>query len=170
MPAEPAFTIREVAPAELDAVLEMNERAVPHVNSLSIREMRELHEQAAYFRVAEAGASGNLSAFLIGLTPEALYGSPNFLWFRRNYEAFAYIDRIAVAEDARRHGLASALYGDFERQFTARFPVLACEVNLRPSNPASMKFHLRQGFRQVGSQVIDEGKKEVAMLVKTLRA
>lgn len=163
-----AFTIREVAPGELHAVLSMNETSVPHVNSLGIGELRELHGQAAYFRVAAAGASGTLSAFLIGLTPEAEYGSPNFQWFRRKYPAFAYIDRVAVAEDARRHGLASALYEDFERHFRSSFPMLACEVNLRPSNPASMQFHLRHGFRQVGSQVIEGGEKEVAMLVKAL--
>lgn len=162
------FAIRDVAQGELDAVLAMNEASVPHVNSLGIAEFRDLHEQAAYFRVVANGDTGIVSAFLIGLTPEAQYGSPNFLWFRRNYPSFAYIDRVAVAENARRHGLASALYGDFEAYFSDRFPVLACEVNLRPSNPASMKFHLRHGFRQAGSQVIDDGAKEVAMLVKTL--
>lgn len=164
----PAFTIREVAPGDLDAVLEMNEKAVPHVNSLRMEEMRELRNQSAYFRVAAAGGSGVPAAFLIGFTPDARYGSPNFLWFCRNYPSFAYIDRVAVAEDARRHGLASALYDDFERHFSGRFPMLACEVNLRPSNPASMEFHLRQGFRQAGSQVIDQGAKEVAMMVKAL--
>ena len=162
------FEIRDVAQDELDAVLAMNEASVPHVNSLGFAELRDLHEQAAYFRVVAFGNAATVSAFLIGLTPGAQYGSPNFLWFRRNYPSFAYIDRVAVAENARRHGLASALYGDFETYFRDRFPVLACEVNLRPSNPASMKFHLRHGFRQAGSQVIDEGTKEVAMLVKTL--
>jgi len=162
------FAIREVAPGELDAVLAINEASVPHVNSLGLAELRDLHEQAAYFRVVARCDTGIVSAFLIGLTPEAHYGSPNFLWFRRKYPSFAYIDRVAVAENARRHGLASALYGDFEAYFSDRFPMLACEVNLRPSNPASMKFHLRHGFRQAGSQVIDEGAKEVAMLVKTL--
>jgi uncharacterized protein len=168
MSGVPAFTIREVAPEELDAVLEMNEKAVPHVNSLDIADMRDLRDQAAYFRVAAAGDSGMLVAFLIGLTPDARYGSPNFLWFCSNYPSFAYIDRVAVAGQSRRHGLASALYADFERHFAARFPLLACEVNLRPPNPASMQFHLRHGFQQVGSQVIDQGTKEVAMMVKPL--
>ena len=163
-----AFTIREVAPEELEVVLQINERAVPHVNSLGMEKMRDLRSQAAYFRVATAGDSGSVAAFLIGLTPDARYRSPNFLWFCRNYPSFAYIDRIAVAEHARRHGLASALYDDLERHFSERFPMLACEVNLRPSNPASMKFHMRHGFRQVGAQVIDDGAKEVAMMVKAL--
>lgn len=164
----PSFTIREPAPEELDAVLGLNESSVPHVNSLKVEQIRDLRDQAAYFRVAAAGDSGDVAAFLLGLTPDARYGSPNFLWFCRNYPAFAYIDRIAVAEHARRLGLASALYRDFERHFAGRFPMLACEVNLRPANPPSMEFHLRHGFRQVGSQVIDRGAKEVAMMVKPL--
>jgi len=31
-----------------------------------------------------------------------------------------------------------------------------------------MEFHRRRGFRLVGSQLIDDGNKEVAMLVKEL--
>jgi predicted GNAT superfamily acetyltransferase len=60
------------------------------------------------------------------------------------------------------------LYDDFETAFRHRVPLLACEVNLRPSNPASMEFHRRRGFIQAGSQVIDNGNKEVAMMVKQL--
>lgn len=158
--------IRDVTLSDLPTVLAMNEAAVPHVGRVTLERMQKFHDQAAYFRVALA--NGAIAAFLVGLTPEADYDSPNFLWFRRNYEEFAYIDRVAVADDARRLGLGSALYGDFERRFANRMPRLACEVNLRPPNPMSMAFHQRQGFVQVGSQQIEDGAKEVAMLVKEL--
>lgn len=162
------FTIRNATPDDLPAVLAMNEAAVPHVNSLSPAGMQDLYGVAAWFRVAARPDDGGLAAFLIGLTPEARYDSPNFLWFRRNYPSFAYIDRIAVADDAKRSGLGTALYHDFETAFRDRAPLLACEVNLRPANPASMAFHRRRGFTQAGSQVIDNGNKEVAMMVKQL--
>ena len=162
------FEIRNATPDDLDAVLVMNEAAVPHVNSLDREALRLLYEQAAWFRVAASRADGGLCAFLIGLTPEAEYDSPNFLWFAQNYPSFAYIDRVAVAEPARRNGVASALYDDFEGAFRSQVPMLACEVNLRPANPASMGFHRRRGFTQAGSQLIDNGNKEVAMMVKTL--
>jgi predicted GNAT superfamily acetyltransferase len=164
----PAFRIRDVAAGELADILALNEAAVPHVNSLDLQQMKELHDQAAWFRVAARKQGNRPCAFLIGLTPEAKYQSPNFLWFCRNYQSFAYIDRIAVAEDARRNGLATTLYEDFETAFSGTVPMLACEVNLRPSNTASMAFHRRRGFRQVGSQPLDDGSKEVAMLVKNL--
>jgi hypothetical protein len=162
------FEIRNATSDDLGTVLVMNEAAVPHVNSLDREALRLLYEQAAWFRVAASRADGGLCAFLIGLTPEAEYDSPNFLWFARNYPSFAYIDRVAVAEPARRNGVASALYDDFEGAFRSQVPMLACEVNLRPANPASMGFHRRRGFTQAGSQLIDNGNKEVAMMVKTL--
>jgi predicted GNAT superfamily acetyltransferase len=127
--------------------------------------MQKFLDEAAYFRVAVADSAP--AAFLIGLTPDADYQSLNFHWFCNKYARFAYIDRVAVSEAARRRGLGAALYRDFEHVF-ARCALLACEVNLRPANEASMEFHRRMGFQLVGSQTIDGGAKEVAMLIKNL--
>lgn len=162
-----ATGIRDVRTDELQRVLELNEAAVPHVNSIDLARMQRFRGEAAYFRVAVVDE--RLSAFLIGLTPDADYDSPNFRWFCASYADFAYIDRVAVAAEARRRGLAAALYRDFEATVGVSGSRLACEVNLRPANDASMRFHRRMGFHQVGSQVIDGGDKEVAMLVKELR-
>ncbi|MEX2496581.1 MAG: GNAT family N-acetyltransferase [Woeseia sp.] len=164
------YEIRDVVEADLPAVVAMNELAVPHVNSLDHRQIKRLLDQAAYFRaiVRGEGTGEEVCAFLVGLGPEASYESPNFLWFCKKFNRFAYIDRIVVALTARRNGLASVLYEDFERVFRHKVPILACEVNIRPPNPASMKFHRGRGFRQFGSQRIDNGDKEVAMLVKKL--
>ena len=157
--------IRDVRPDELSIVLTMNDAAVPHVNRIDLAQMQKFHAEAAYFRVALVG--DRPAAFLVGLRPDADYHSPNFRWFCARYPDFAYIDRVAVGEDARRRGLGAALYRDFEQAFIG-CPRLACEVNLRPANEASMEFHRQMGFRQVGSQTIDGGAKEVAMLIKDL--
>lgn len=156
--------IRDVAAGDMEAVLALNEASVPHVNSVPMSQMQKFHAEAAYFRVSLVG--GALAGYLVGLTPDADYGSLNFRWFQRNYDDFAYVDRVAVAGHARRLGIGSALYDDFERHFTGRAPRLACEVNLRPPNEPSMTFHRRHGFVQVGSQEVDG--KVVAMLVKEL--
>lgn len=158
--------IRDVLPADLPIILAMNESAVPHVNSVDLAQIRRFHAEAAYFRVALA--DGEPAAFLVGLRPETDYHSPNFRWFCARYADFAYIDRVAVSERARRRGLGAALYRDFEAEFAGLCPRLACEVNLRPANEASMQFHRRMGFEQVGSQEIDDGAKEVALLIKNL--
>lgn len=158
--------IRDVRDEELPVVLALNESAVPHVNCIDLAQMQKFRAEAAYFRVAVV--DDRPAAFLVGLRPDADYHSPNFRWFCARYPDFAYIDRVAVAGTARRRGLGAALYRDFEATFMGFCPRLACEVNLRPPNEASMQFHYRMGFEQVGSQTIDGGAKEVAMLIKTL--
>lgn len=156
--------VRDVQSGDLEAVLALNEASVPHVNSVPMAQMEKFWREAAYFRVAVADEA--VAAYLVGLTPDADYASLNFRWFKARYDDFAYVDRVAVAEHARRLGLGSALYDDFEKHFTGRAPRLACEVNLWPRNDVSMAFHRRQGFVQVGEQPVDG--KIVAMMVKEL--
>ncbi|WGF89598.1 hypothetical protein P4R82_06610 [Marinivivus vitaminiproducens] len=46
---------------------------------------------------------------------------------------------------------------------------VVCEVNRRPSNPASMAFHARMGFVEVGRATFDRGRKTVGYLALELR-
>ncbi len=160
------FIIRDVAKEDLDEILSLNEAVVPAVNSIPIEQMHWFAEQAAYFRIAIA--DDRLASFLIGLRPGIAYESLNYRWFCEHYEHFGYIDRIAVAAHARRHGLATRMYDDFKASLEGDVGTMACEVNLRPPNEASMRFHERYGFFQVGSQSTEGGQKEVALLAKTL--
>lgn len=159
-----SFELRDVCGADLDAILRLNEAAVPAVNSIGREQAAWFAANAAYFRVA--ASSGRVGGFLIGLLPGLDYASPNYRWFCGQYDEFGYIDRVAVAADARRHGIASRLYADFEASLPAEVSLMACEVNLQPPNESSMRFHEKLGFRQVGSQLIDDGQKEVALLVR----
>lgn len=161
-----AFELHDVTDSWLAAVLALNETAVPHVNSIDIGQMQWFAEHAAYFRIAVA--DGALGGFLVGMRPGTGYESLNYRWFCSNYNDFAYIDRIVVAPDARRQGLAQRFYTDFETH-SSGVPIMTCEVNIQPANESSMQFHTQQGFRQVSSQHTDGGAKEVALLVKELR-
>ena len=160
------IVIRDIVTADMDAVLHLNESAVPNVNSIDLETMRWLATHADYFRVVEADT--DIAAFLIGLGPGLDYRSPNYQWFCHSYDDFAYIDRVAVAKAARRQGLASGLYADLQCAVAATVPVMTCEVNLSPPNEASMRFHRRLGFEQVGSQFTEAGAKQVALLAKRL--
>ena len=155
----PVIPIRNVEPADLAAVLALNEQSVPAVNSLTAEKM-----EWASFRVAELSSS--IAGFLICLPPDAPYDSPNFCWLNQRFEDFLYIDRIAVASAFRRRGVASALYNDAAAIAGSQFRMLACEVNLRPRNRESLDFHDRLGFEPVGTQ--DHGSVEVQYLVKRL--
>ncbi len=160
------FIIRDVGSQDIDEILSLNESVVPAVNSIPIEKMQWFAEHAAYFRVATA--DDRLAAFLIGLRPGTAYESLNYRWFCNHYADFGYIDRIAVASHARRHGLATQLYDNFQATLRGVVGILTCEVNLQPPNEGSMRFHERYGFAQVASQSTEGGEKEVALLVKTL--
>jgi len=160
------FIIRDVTTQDLDEILILNEEVVPAVNSIPIEKMCWFAEQAAYFRIATA--NDRLASFLIGLRPGTSYESPNYQWFCEHYEDFAYVDRIAVASHARRHGLATKMYNDFQESILESVKFMTCEVNLRPPNESSMRFHERNGFSRVGSRTTEDGKKKVAFMEKKL--
>lgn len=151
---------------ELEVVLALNEASVPHVSSISIDDMHWFAINAHYFRVARIDEE--LAGFLIGLRAGLPYSSPNYGWFCDNYEDFGYVDRVAVTKSARRKGVASALYDDFAQTLAGTVDVMTCEVNIRPPNDSSMRYHELHGFIQVATQETESGTKEVALLEKKL--
>ena len=157
--------ITEMEQIDFDDVFALNEESIPHVSRISRDELQWFCDNAAFVRVARIDA--RFAGFLIGLRPGTAYASPNYRWFCDNYNDFAYVDRVAVSEWARRRGVAESLYGAFARS-QSDAPLMTCEVNIRPPNETSMLFHERMGFRQAGSQETDGGEKEVAFMEKAL--
>ncbi|RMF00404.1 MAG: GNAT family N-acetyltransferase [Chloroflexi bacterium] len=157
-------TIRNFTPADLPAVLKMNNHAVPQVNSLTPNDVLWFADHAAWFRVAEL--DGKAAAFLIGLTEEASYDSEYFEWYTARYAKFLYVDRIIVAGWARRRGLATSLYHDAARWAAHHALALAAEVYSRPPNEPSLQFHRNFGFAEVGVQPVENGTKTVTKFYK----
>ncbi len=154
--------IVEASQKNLGRILELNQNALPHVNSLTLEDMETLSAASSYFRACVS--QDKVAGFLLAMTPDCDYQSPNFLWFRERYPSFVYIDRIVVSPDFRRLGIGSMLYQDVSQFASRTAPALTCEVNIKPANPGSMRFHQRLGFRQVGSQDTEDGKKTVALM------
>ena len=128
-------------------------------------DMEHLHNQAVHFRVAES--EGQTAGFLIAFDLQADYNSLNFQWFKKRYKNFVYIDRIVVAPDSRRKGIAFSLYQDLEHFAAQRnIPIMTCEYNLQPKNEISREFHHRYGFKEVGTQKTENGKKTVSLQIK----
>ena len=152
----------DVLPNDIEAVWQLNEASVPHVSSIELAEMHWFAKEAHYFRIA--WHENELAGFLIGLRPGLPYASPNYRWFSRHYADFGYIDRVAVPGKARRLGIATRLYHDFAKTLDNGVGVMTCEVNIRPANESSMRFHKQFGFREVGTQETEGGKKQVALL------
>jgi len=162
------YRIRDIDPPSVAAVHDMNERELPHVNSVAADYFRARIDAAGYFRAAYAG--DRPAAFLLAMDESADYDSLNFLWFRARYDRFVYIDRVVVAPEHRRVGLGAALYADLLDWASGRTPRLACEVNLRPANEPSLRFHENLAFRPVGRQETDDGRKTVSLMVRELEA
>lgn len=158
--------LSDVCSADLETVLALNEASVPHVNSIDLEQMRWFAENAFYFRIARI--DDRLAGFLIGLRPGLDYGSENYRWFSEHYADFGYVDRVAVDRTARRFGVASHLYDDFAASLRGKVDHMTCEVNVRPPNESSMRYHETHGFKRVATQETEGGAKEVALLEKTL--
>lgn len=159
--------IRDARDADLAAIHALNQAEVPAVGDIGRERLEWFLRVAAGLRVAEL--DGRMAGFLLGLGPGLDYASPNYRWFSERYRDFYYIDRLAVDPAFRRRGVASALYADAERiAAAAGAPRLACEVNLRPRNGASLALHARLGFEEVGRQQTDGATKTVALMTRAV--
>ncbi|WP_320442936.1 GNAT family N-acetyltransferase, partial [Gluconacetobacter entanii] len=108
---------------------------------------------------------GEAEAFLLAFDQDADYDSPNFLWFRKRFRRFVYVDRIVVSPSARGHGYARALYKNlFNHALCAGHSHVVCEVNLDPPNLVSDAFHAALGFREIGQGVLSSSAKTVCYL------
>jgi predicted GNAT superfamily acetyltransferase len=156
--------LRDATPADFPAILELNHAFVSVLSPLDQARLARLHALAALHRVIEQ--DGHVAAFLLVLREGADYDSPNYRWFVQRHARFLYVDRIVVAGTTQARGAGSALYGDLVALATREaVPLVACEFDIEPPNPASARFHARLGFREVGRQRLDGGRKTVSLQV-----
>jgi predicted GNAT superfamily acetyltransferase len=159
----PDAMIRDLTVADAGWFLALNNAAVPHVNALAPADLATMLGEAAlaWAVLAEGGEpAGGLIAFAAG----AGYDSANYLWFQDRHDAFLYIDRVVIDPASRGRGLGQALYRDAIEAAHKRGVMLCCEVNERPPNAGSMRFHERLGFVPAGRQDTEGGKKSVVLL------
>ena len=154
--------------ADLPVLLELNTAAAPAVNVIPAEELAEL---VAHSALALAVDDDGPAGLVVALPPGLDYASENYTWFSARAVAaatdFLYIDRIVVAERLRGTGLGRRLYeAVFATAAEEGRDEVLCEVNVRPPNPGSMRFHLGLGFVEVGRQTTKGGAVEVALLAR----
>jgi predicted GNAT superfamily acetyltransferase len=159
--------LRDANPSDFPQILKLNEASVHFLSPLTPVRLEHLHKEAAYHRVLETG--GNVAAFLLAFREGCTYDSPNYRWFAENYDRFLYIDRIVVSVAYRGRGIGHRFYTDlfsFARQTNASR--VTCEFDIDPPNDLSRRFHERYGFKEVGTQSVASGKKQVSLQALSL--
>ena len=160
--------IRNVTSNDFPEIVRLNEGAVPNVNSVDLAKMAWFSQMAAYFRVAES--AGKLAGFLIAIAAGTDYPSQYYDWFCQRYTNFIYIDRIVIAERARRQGVGFALYRDLEQYAFESAYILVSDVYCDPPNEVSLAFHASYGFEEIGRQVVENGARAVTKFLKQPQA
>ena len=161
--------VRPLEDADLDAVVALNNAAVPAVPDTDRGGMAALVVASAVAVVAEE-VPGRPIGFLLAMDPGTAYDSENFRWFDARGDDFVYVDRIVVGDGSRGAGVGRRLYGAaFDRARAEGRAHVDCEVNLRPENPGSLRFHDRLGFVRVGEQETKGGAVRVALLEADVR-
>ncbi|HEV2678070.1 MAG TPA: GNAT family N-acetyltransferase [Aliidongia sp.] len=156
----PASIAQAISPDVEAQILALNNAHAIELSLLQPARLSTLVDGAFYAR-----RIGAAEAFLLAFDQDADYDSPNYLWFRERLARFVYIDRIAVAAEARGRGYARQLYADLiARAEAAGHDQVVCEVNAQPPNPASDAFHAALGFVAVGRAEIHGGSKTVRYL------
>ena len=159
--------IRTASSSDFETVLALNRESERFLSPLTWDQLDRLHQRADLHQVLEI--EGGVAAFVLALREGASYDSVNYRWFVERYQRFLYVDRVVVSAARRGQGLGRLLYESvFSHARAMRVPMVTCEYDIEPPNPASEHFHGLFGFVEVGHQSTAGGKKRVSLQAATL--
>ena len=153
-----------MASNDLAEAWRINQANVPAVGDETMTSFREIFEVSSVSLVVETPPG--IAGFCMVLPPGTSYDSPNYLYFCERYTSFAYLDRVAFGAGFQGMGYGAALYREVESQLDVDH--LTLEVNVKPANEGSLRFHAREGFVEVDQLETRPGK-VVSLMVKRLR-
>lgn len=158
-------SLRDLTSRDVPAILTLNNDATPAVPTATEVELANLLGLSSFSFAAVV--EDDVVGFVIGFAPGSNYASPNYRYFEERGTDHLYVDRIVVAEEARGMRIGQTLYDRVAELAVSQGRVeVTCEVNLDPPNPASLAFHRRVGFHEVGQQTTDYAT--VALLARPL--
>jgi len=159
--------IRDARATDLMQILKLNEESEHFLDQLNAERLEQLHKIAAYHRVVEI--NGRVEAFLLAFSDSTDYHYPSYLWFVRHFEKFIYIDRVVISSAKQGQGIGKLLYEDlllFAKN--NNFVRVTCEFDVNPPNEASRRLHEKFGFKEVGTQLVGEKKKQVSLQARAV--
>ena len=158
------ITIRAMTASDIEVVWAINQENVPAVGEETVEVLADLLSMSLFSLVAEA--DNVVVGFCMILGPQTQYRSPNYLYFCERYADFIYLDRVAVTSAFQGLGLGAAMYREVER--LSESTMFALEVNTKPRNEGSLRFHTREGFVLL-EEVETRPGKMVGFMIKELK-
>jgi len=148
--------------------VQLNTKVVDLTSPMDSNRFQSLFRLSCQSLVVEE--AGYVAGFLLGFTDNCEYDSVNYRWFSERLKHFYYVDRVVIAAQYRGRGLGGKLYGQaMHCAKESQLLWIAAEMNCFPANEASLQFHHRQEFREVGIQKL-AGDKLVSMQVRSLQS
>jgi predicted GNAT superfamily acetyltransferase len=156
------IVIRQVKPEDFESIRALNQAEVHHTSLMDLERVRALDSISCYHKVA--CVNGVVAAFLLAMRSGAPYQNDNFAWFAKRYSTFLYVDRIVVSAAYGGLTLGSRLYTDlFAYAHASEINIITCEYNICPPNERSRRFHDRFGFKELDTQWVSNGSKQVSL-------
>ena len=160
------IVLRAPEPQDVDALLALSNAHEREIGRFTKAAFEELIAMSFHARMTEAR-----DAFLLALADRAPATAPNYRWFAERFDRFVYVDRVLVAETARKRGLGRFLYRDLiGASLRAGHTRICCEINVDPPNPVSDAFHAALGFLEMGRAFLPDRGKTVRYLTLNLEA
>lgn len=144
--------IRPMTAADLGAVVALNGTAEGLVEPLSADRLDWLRLIAAHAVVVDL--DGVPAGFVLTFTPGSAYDGLAYEAFTKTYaDRFLLVERIVVATEHRRTGIATQVYRAIERA-AKPFDRAVAAV---PTNTPAIPFHTTRGYVEVGKQRLPNG-------------
>ena len=156
------YNIISATKSDLDFVLSLNQDSLPAVSHLDLSKINHFLQISSYFKIFKI--DDKPVGFLIGLKPRKDYESENYIWINQRYDSFIYVDRIIIDINYRNRGLGFYFYNHLIKSMGGKVESIFCEVNIKPYNKQSIKFHKKYGFEEIGKQDTKKGKKRVVYM------
>ena len=157
------YQIEQATKNDLKSILSLNQESMPAVSSSNLEMMKHFLIICDYFKICKI--NGEIIGFLNALLPSKDYKSEHYKWFNDRYESFIYVDRIILNKSYQNQGYGRVFYDDLINSIKNKPLDIACEINTKPYNKQSIKFHKKYGFKEVGRKDINIEKSVIYMML-----
>jgi hypothetical protein len=135
---------------DLKSIYDLNQANVPEVGSLEdTSALSELIRMSSFNLSIKL--NDEIVGYIICFKEGSKYQSLNYKFFQESIDEFLYIDRVAIKDGFRGQGLGTMIYDSIYVEANKINVPLLCEVNTRPVNEPSLKFHAKMGFKECGT-------------------